>query len=52
MQTVWNSANNKVFYGREGVLTGADREHAEVSMLAPHLPQSSMALIDNPTPAS
>ena len=24
-------------YGREGVLTGADREHPEVSMLAPPL---------------
>ena len=29
----WNSANDKLFYGRDGVLTGADREHAEVSML-------------------
>ncbi|MER5326203.1 Tn3 family transposase [Streptosporangium roseum] len=29
-----NSANDKIFYGREGVLTGADREHAGVSMLA------------------
>lgn len=28
----WNSANDKIFYGREGVLTGADREHAEVSL--------------------
>jgi TnpA family transposase len=33
----WNSANDKIFYGQEGVLTGADREHAEVSMLAPPL---------------
>jgi hypothetical protein len=31
----WNSANDKIFYGQEGVLTGADREHAEVSVLAP-----------------
>ena len=33
----WNSASDKIFYGREGVLTGADREHPEVSMLAPPL---------------
>lgn len=38
----WNSANDKIYYGREGVLTGADREHAEVSMLALHLLQSSL----------
>jgi TnpA family transposase len=31
----WNSANDKIYYGREGVLTGDDREHAEVSMLSP-----------------
>jgi hypothetical protein len=24
----WTSANDKIFYGRDGVLTGADREHA------------------------
>jgi len=41
----WNSANDKIFYGREGVLTGADREHAEVSMLALHLLQSSLVFI-------
>ncbi|MDX3771931.1 MULTISPECIES: Tn3 family transposase [unclassified Streptomyces] len=33
----WNSTNDKIFYGRESVLAGADREHAEVSMLALHL---------------
>jgi TnpA family transposase len=42
----WNSANGKIFYGREGVLTGADREHAEVSMLALHLLQSSLVFIN------
>ena len=42
----WNSANDKIFYGREGVLTGADREHAEVSMLALHLLQSSLVFIN------
>ena len=30
--------------GREGVLTGNDREHAEVSMLALHLLQSSLVI--------
>ena len=42
----WNSANDKIFYGREGTLTGADREHAEVSMLALHLLQSSLVFIN------
>ena len=42
----WNSANDKIFYGREGVLTGADREHAEVSMLALHLLQSTLVFIN------
>ncbi|MGW7694148.1 Tn3 family transposase [Streptomyces asiaticus] len=42
----WNSANDKIFYGRESVLTGADREHAEVSKLALHLPRSSLVLIN------
>jgi TnpA family transposase len=42
----WNSANDKLFYGRDGVLTGADREHAEVSMLALHLLQSSLVYIN------
>jgi TnpA family transposase len=42
----WNSANEVVFYGKDGVLTGADREHAEVSMLALHLLQSSLVYIN------
>ncbi|WP_440072208.1 Tn3 family transposase [Streptosporangium sp. OZ121] len=42
----WNSANDKIFYGREGVLTGADREHAEVSMLTLHLLQSALVFIN------
>jgi TnpA family transposase len=41
-----NSANDKIFYGREGALTGADREHAEVSMLALYLLQSSLVFIN------
>jgi TnpA family transposase len=42
----WNSANDKIYYGREGVITGEDREHAEVSMLALHLLQSSLVFIN------
>ena len=42
----WDSANDKICYGREGVITGADREHAEVSMLALHLLQSSLVFIN------
>ena len=42
----WNSANDKIYYGRDGVLTGDDREHAEVSMLALHLLQSSLVFIN------
>ncbi|WP_158690631.1 Tn3 family transposase [Streptomyces sp. 142MFCol3.1] len=34
------------FYGRESVLTGADREHAEVSLLVLHLLQLSLILIN------
>lgn len=40
------AAMNTIFYGKDGVLTGADREHAEVSMLALHLLQSSLVLIN------
>ncbi|MCP2280946.1 transposase [Nocardia amikacinitolerans] len=42
----WNSANTVVFYGKDSPLTGADREHAEVSMLALHLLQSAMVHIN------
>ncbi|MFF4259762.1 Tn3 family transposase [Streptomyces sp. NPDC001663] len=42
----WNSANDKIFYGRGSVLTGADREHAEVLMLALRFLQSSLVLIN------
>ena len=42
----WNGANAKIFYGKEGVLTGADREHAEVSMLALHLLQSCLVYLN------
>ncbi|MDF2711507.1 MAG: putative transposase [Nonomuraea muscovyensis] len=42
----WNSANDTIFYGKGGVLTGADREHAEVSMLALHLLQSCLVYVN------
>jgi len=38
----WNSANGVIFYGKDSELTGADREHQEVSMLALHLLQSAL----------
>jgi hypothetical protein len=38
----WNSANTVIFYGKDSELTGADREHQEVSMLALHLLQSAL----------
>jgi TnpA family transposase len=42
----WNSANGTVFYGKDGDLTGPDREHQEVSMLALHLLQSALVHIN------
>lgn len=35
------SGNTVIFYGKDGDLTGPDREHAETSMLALHLLQSA-----------
>ncbi len=42
----WNSANATLFYGKDGQLTGADREHKEVSMLALHLLQAALVHIN------
>ena len=42
----WNSANTVLFYGKDGDLTGADREHAEISMLALHLLQSALVHVN------
>lgn len=42
----WNSANGVVFYGKEGDLTGPDREHQEVSMLALHLLQAALVHVN------
>jgi TnpA family transposase len=42
----WNSANTEVFYGKDSELTGSDREHQEVSMLALHLLQSALVHVN------
>lgn len=42
----WNSANTVLHYGKDGALTGPDKEHAETSMLALHLPQSGLVRIN------
>jgi TnpA family transposase len=42
----WNSANGVTLYGSNSELKGADRESQEVSMLAMHLLQSSLVLLD------
>jgi TnpA family transposase len=42
----WNSGNTVIFYGKDGDLTGPDREHAEVSVLALHLLQSALVHIN------
>ncbi|WP_143847339.1 Tn3 family transposase, partial [Nocardiopsis sp. JB363] len=42
----WNGANDKFFYGKEGVLTGGDRENAEISMLCLHLLQSALVYVN------
>ena len=42
----WNSGNTVIFYGKDSDLTGPDREHAEVSMLALHLLQSALVNIN------
>ena len=38
----WNSANTAICYGKQGDLTGPDREHQEVTMLALHLLQAAL----------
>lgn len=42
----WNSANKDIFYGKAGDLTGDDREHVEVSALALHLVQATIAYLN------
>ena len=41
-----NSANEVVFYGKSGELTGSDRENQEVSVLALHLLQSALVHVN------
>ncbi|MFE4337100.1 Tn3 family transposase [Streptomyces sp. NPDC056831] len=42
----WNSANHDLFYGKDGDLTGSDKESQEVSMLALHLLQSALVRVN------
>jgi TnpA family transposase len=42
----WNSANIALSYGSQAELPGADREHQETSMLALHLLQSALVLVN------
>ncbi|MFJ1930471.1 MULTISPECIES: Tn3 family transposase [unclassified Streptomyces] len=42
----WNSGNTVIHYGKDGALTGPDKEHAETSMLALHLLQSGLVHIN------
>ncbi|MFC6880755.1 MULTISPECIES: Tn3 family transposase [Actinomadura] len=42
----WNSANTDLFYGKDGRLTGTDRENQEVSMLCLHLLRSALVFIN------
>ncbi|MFM9544082.1 Tn3 family transposase [Streptomyces turgidiscabies] len=42
----WNSANHDLFYGKDGDLTGADRESQEISMLALHLLQAALVHVN------
>ncbi|MFG2646826.1 Tn3 family transposase [Streptomyces sp. NPDC048436] len=42
----WNSASTVLHYGRDGALTGQDKEHAETSMFALHLLQSALVHVN------
>lgn len=42
----WNSGNEAIHYDKHGALTGPDREHQEVSMLALHLLQAALVHIN------
>ncbi|MFJ3146713.1 Tn3 family transposase [Streptomyces halstedii] len=42
----WNSANHDLFYGKDGELTGKDKESQEISMLALHLLQSALVHVN------
>ncbi|MGB0093681.1 MAG: transposase, partial [Solirubrobacteraceae bacterium] len=42
----WNSGVDFIFYGKDSELTGEDREDQEISVLAMHLLQSALVLIN------
>jgi TnpA family transposase len=42
----WNSGVDFIFYGKDSELTGEDRADQEISMLAMHLLQSSLVLVN------
>lgn len=42
----WNSANTVLHYGKDGALTGPDKEHVETSMLSLHLLQASLVHVN------
>ncbi|GGZ42887.1 hypothetical protein GCM10010365_74550 [Streptomyces poonensis] len=42
----WNSANHDLFHGKDGDLTGSDKESQEISMLALHLLQSALVHVN------
>ncbi|MFD9034446.1 Tn3 family transposase [Streptomyces sp. NPDC059567] len=42
----WNPANTVLHYGKDGALTGPDKEHAETSMLALRLLQSALVHVN------
>jgi TnpA family transposase len=42
----WNSGNEVIRYGNDGDLSGPDREHAEIGMLALHLLQSALVHVN------
>jgi TnpA family transposase len=44
----WNSGNGVIFCGKDGDLTGPDREHAETSMLCLNLLQSALVHVNTP----
>ncbi|MFI0814295.1 Tn3 family transposase [Streptomyces sp. NPDC021098] len=42
----WNSANHDLFYGKDGDLTGDDKESQGISMLALHLVQAALVHVN------
>jgi TnpA family transposase len=42
----WNSGNTTIFYGKDTELTGQNRDDQEIAMLALHLLQSALVLVN------